>query len=335
MISVQRRRRLYLVFSFLVLFVALASLFFGRYSLSPGEVIKLFVGKFQGVTSKSAAAQTLWNIRIPRILLNIIVGGGLAAAGATFQGLFQNRLVSPDILGVSSGAGFGAALAILLNFARGFILMLFAFTGGIISVSMTFFLSRLSRRKDVLSLVLSGMIVSSFFSALISFIKLVADTESQLPSITYWLMGSFASITPPKLKVSALLVGIGLVVLFLFRWRLNLLSLGDEEAQAMGVKPRKTRAILIAACTLITAGSVMSTGMIGWVGMIIPNMARSYAGADHVHLLPLSFLMGSVFMLLLDLCARTLTAAEIPIGILTAIVGAPVFAYFYFRHQEV
>lgn len=314
--------------------LAFISLFLGRFTIFPLEVIQIFYQKFRGTLEESFAAQTLFNIRLPRTILAIIVGGGLSAAGAAFQAIFQNRLVSPDILGVSNGAGFGAALAMLLLSEYNVAIIILAFVGGITSVVISYSLSKIKKNRSVLALVLSGIVVASFFNGLISFIKLIADTESTLPSITYWLMGSFAGANYWKIKFTLIFVGIGVGILTLMRWRINILSMGDEEAYTLGINPQKNRLIIVVACTLITASSVTVTGIIGWIGMIIPNICRDFISANNRWLIPSSFLMGSLFMLFVDILARALTPSEIPVGILTAILGAPLFMIIYFREEK-
>lgn len=316
---------------FLLMLVSFISLFWGRYSLSSREVISILVQKVLGIASSSIEVDVIWNIRMPRILLNILVGAGLAASGAAFQGIFQNPLVSPDILGVSNGAGFGAALGMLLGAVSPFGIATMAFSGGLISVFITYSISKMKKEHSTLALVLSGVIVASFFSALISFAKLVADTDSVLPSITYWLMGSFSGATMNKVLFTLVFVGLGLIVLLAMRWKINLLSMGDEEAYTLGINPVKNRFIIIIACTFITAACVTVTGIIGWIGMIIPNICREYISADNKLLLPGSCITGALFMIIVDLIARSITAAEIPIGILTAIIGAPTFVLIFFK----
>ncbi len=314
---------------FLLLFLCFASLFLGRYLLSVGEVVSILLNRWD---SDGIVNTVVWDIRLPRMLLTVLVGAGLAAAGASFQGIFQNRLVSPDILGVSNGAGFGAALAMLVGGGSSGIAIM-AFGGGLISVFLTYFISRLKKESSTLALVLSGIIVAAFFSALISFIKLVADTDSVLPSITYWLMGSFAGATFEKVIFAALFIGLGLIVLLAMRWKINILSMGDEEAYTLGINPVKNRVVIIAASTFITAAAVTVSGIIGWIGMIIPNLCREYITADNKLLLPASCVMGALFTVSVDLVARCATAAEIPIGILTAILGAPIFVLVFFKRE--
>lgn len=317
-----------------VLFVV--SLFLGRYEVPPSHVIQLLAAPIVNLLpdtiihidpSWTASEQNvIYQIRLPRVIAAVLVGSGLAIAGAAYQGLFKNPLVSPDILGVSSGAGFGAALAILLS-AGSFMTQVFAFCFGILAVAITFLLSRFYRTTPTLILVLSGIIVGAFFTALISLTKYVADPYEKLPAITFWLMGSLASvrysdlllITPPFLIAAAILI--------LIRWRINLLAVGDDEARALGIDTRRMSQIIILCSTFITAGAVCIAGIIGWVGLVVPHLGRMLVGPDYKKLIPVVFLLGASYMLIIDDIARNLTSAEIPLGILTAIIGAPFFAY--------
>ena len=306
------------------------SLFVGRYIISPYEVSGILLDGLRGEAGDGMEYSVVWNLRLPRTLLNCFVGAGLAVAGAAFQGIFRNPLVSPDVLGVSSGAAFGAALGILLS-GMNHLATVMALLFGIASVFMTYTLSKLRGESSTLSLVLSGMIISAVFSALISLIKYVADPYDKLPAITYWLMGSFASASYSNLQMAGIPIFLGTVVLLLLRWRINILSLGDEDAYSLGVNPVKTRRVIIIMATLITASCVTVTGVIGWVGLVIPHICRMLIGVDHMKLLPVSCVVGAAFMIIVDLIARTVTAAEIPIGILTALVGAPFFALLFKR----
>jgi iron complex transport system permease protein len=328
----------YYIYLFIVLLLVLllfifSSLFLGRYYVEPGEVLKVLWANISGYAEKSMDNTVVWDIRIPRVLLAVLVGAGLSAAGASFQGCFHNPLVSPDVLGVSSGAGFGAALGILLTAGTTGVTAVLAFGFGLLSVLLSWLLSRIKRESTILSLVLSGIIVSAVFNALISLVKFVADTDSQLPAITYWLMGSFANTTFGELKTVCIPIAVGTAVLLAMRWHINVLTLGDEEAEALGISPVRIRMMIIAAATVITASAVMVTGVIGWVGLIIPNICRMMVGADYNRLMPAACLSGAVFMIMVDFIARVLTAAEIPIGILTAIIGAPFFAVVYKRTE--
>ncbi len=330
----KRSRKITALLAVVLLISAFCSLFLGRYSISPGEVLNILFSKLMGTAEKSADLNVVWDIRLSRVLLNILVGAGLSAAGTAFQAIFHNRLVSPDILGVSNGAGFGAALALLLAGGTAVFLTGFAFAFGLLSVFLTFALSKFKQSSSTLAMVLSGVIVSSMFNALISLIKLVADTESELPAITYWLMGSFAGTTFDKVLLAGIPVAAGLVVLFLMRWKLNVLSMGDEEAYALGIDPNTNRIVIITASTIITAACVTVTGIIGWIGMILPNICREFVSADNQQLLPVTCVAGATFMVLVDLLARCVTPGEIPIGILTALVGAPVFALIYRKEEK-
>ncbi|AFA46828.1 FecCD family ABC transporter permease [Acetobacterium woodii] len=313
---------------FLVVF-AFGSLFLGRYYVEPGQVIHLLWSGLTGAPLDSVDKTVVLDIRLPRLLIVILVGAGLSISGTAFQGCFHNPLVSPDVLGVSAGAGFGAALGILLTNGVNGITAAMAFFFGILSVVLSLLLSRIKSESSILALVLSGIIVSAVFNALISLVKFVADTDSQLPAITFWLMGSFSNTTYNELGKIVIPILAGITVLIAMRWRINVLTLGDEEATTMGVNPRKMRFIIIAAATIITAASVMVAGIIGWVGLIIPNLCRMIVGSDHKYLMPASCLCGAVFLLIVDFIARVLTPSEIPIGILTAIIGAPFFALVY------
>jgi iron complex transport system permease protein len=304
------------------------SLFGGRYIIPPHEVGRILLDGLHGKETDSMAFSVVWNLRLPRTLLNAFVGAGLAVAGASFQGIFKNPLVSPDVLGVSSGAAFGAAFGILLS-GINHLATAMALVFGIVSVFMTYTLSKLRGESSTLSLVLSGMIISAVFSALISLIKYVADPYDKLPAITYWLMGSFANASYNNLKLVGIPIILGTVVLLMLRWRINVLSLGDEDAYSLGVNPVKTRLVIIVMATLITSACVTVTGVIGWVGLVIPHICRMIIGVDHMNLLPASCAVGATFMIMVDLIARTVTAAEIPIGILTALVGAPFFAILF------
>lgn len=330
----KRKYPVYYLFSFMMIgifIIGVISLLLGRYPVQPTEVVHILLGQAQDTTAHTV----VWDIRFPRLLLAIIVGAGLSASGAAFQGCFHNPLVSPNILGVSSGAGFGAAIGILLTSDVFGITPVLTFGFGLVSVFLSWSLSRIKRESTVLSLVLSGIIVSAVFNALISLIKFVADTESQLPAITYWLMGSLANTSLGDLKLIFIPISLGIFILLALRWHINILTLGDEEAEALGVNPVKIRVIIIIASTIITAFGVMMTGIIGWVGLIIPNMCRMLVGSDYRYLMPATCFTGAGFMILVDLIARVLTPAEIPIGILTAIIGAPFFALIYIKTKGV
>ena len=271
--------------------------------------------------------------RLPRIILACIVGCCLASAGAAYQGVFQNPMAAPDILGASSGAAFGASLAILLRFNQSTIVLL-AFTFSIVTVAVVIYIGNLAKGKRVLGLVLSGIMISSLVSSGTSFIKMVADPEDQLPAITYWLMGSLNGTNPKDVLMSCIPMSFGLLILFLLRWHINVLTLGDDEAQTIGINVKQTRVIIIFSATLITAASVAVSGVIGWVGLVVPHLARRLVGNNYKHLLPATMLFGAIFLLVVDDVSRNLLTTEIPIGILTSFLGAPFFLYLISRGGE-
>lgn len=307
------------------------SLFIGRYqtplSAVADESVKVFSSLFFGTpTSVSTQHTVLFNVRLPRILAALLVGAALSIAGASFQGIFRNPLVSPYILGVGSGAGFGACLAILL-WNNYLMIQLMAFAFGLIAMFIAISMGKVSKGTGTLVFVLSGIIVSSIFTALTSLAKYVADPYDQLPAIVFWLMGSLASVRYGDLLYILLPIFIGTLVLFLFRWRINILSLGDEEAKALGTDVEKTRLVIIVCATLVTSAAVSISGVIGWVGLVVPHISRMIVGPNYSRLLPMSMVIGASFMLVVDDLSRTIVATEIPLGILTALVGAPLFAY--------
>ncbi|HJJ39236.1 MAG TPA: iron ABC transporter permease [Methanocorpusculum sp.] len=316
-----------------IILIALAALCFfislgaGRYGLSPYEVIRIL---FSGVIPFDEMSYYDWsvifNVRIPRICAAFLVGAALATAGAAYQGMFQNPLVSPDILGASAGAGFGAAFAIYTN-QPPVMITVFAFTGAIIAVLVAYGISRLAKGNATLSLVLGGILVGGLFTACTSYVKLVADTANQLPEITYWLMGGLSSMEMSDVIFALIGIGIGIIPLILLRWRLNVLTLGDDEARSMGINTRALRLVTIICATLITAVAVSISGLIGWVGLVIPHFCRMIFGYDYRRIIPAAIIFGGAFLILVDDFARNLAAIEIPIGILTAFVGAPIFAW--------
>ena len=324
-----RAGRLALVGPFLLLPAVLffVSLMLGRYDLSPAMVFKILAARVFGYEGDWPAVMrtVLFQVRLPRIAAAMLIGGGLSISGASFQGLFRNPLVSPFILGVASGAGFGAALGILL-LDRAWMIQGSAFIFGALAVGLSYGLGRMYRAAPTLVMVLSGVIVGTFFSSMLSLIKYVADPYDQLPVIVYWLMGSLATVSASDFWHSAGPILAGTGILLVVRWRINVLSLGDEEAQALGVETGRMKVGIILAATMITASAVSISGIIGWVGLVIPHLARMLVGPDYRKLLPASFILGACYLLMIDDLARTVTSAEIPLGILTATVGAPVFA---------
>ena len=313
-----------------VFFLSLAA---GRYPLWPDEVAEILMTALGGAPGEDMASTVVLELRLPRTLLAMLVGAGLSLSGAVYQGIFRNPLVSPDVLGVSSGAGFGAVLGILL-WGTGGGTSLLAFICGAASVWLAYYFSKSRGSVSMMSLVLSGIIISSIFSALISLVKYAADPYDKLPAITYWLMGSFSKADFDKLEIIGLPMIAAGALLLAMRWRINILSLGEEEARSLGIDPARLRNIAIVAATVITALSVTSCGIVGWVGLVIPHMCRRMVGVDHQRLLPATCFVGAIFLALVDICARSLLAAELPIGILTALLGAPFFAVLLKRTRE-
>lgn len=314
----------------------LVSLTLGRYPVPLGELLQLFGAKLHLIhaTIPSQVDTVIFGVRLPRLLAAMLIGGGLSMAGGAYQGMFRNPLVSPDILGASAGAGFGAALGIML--AKSIVATeLLGLGFGLASVLLTYTLAARLRRGDpTLFLVLTGILVGTVFTSLISALKYLADPNDKLPAITYWLMGSLASINRTDLLLLAIPTVIGCLALFLVRWHLNPLSFGEEEARAMGAETRKLRIIIIVACTLITAAAVSVAGIIGWVGLVVPHLARGLVGPDYRALLPVSAVLGATYLLLVDDVARLATTLELPIGILTALIGAPVFLLLLARTRK-
>lgn len=286
------------------------------------SAVKNFFGL--NATWEKAAETVVLQVRLPRATAAALIGAALAASGAAYQGVFRNPLVSPDVLGASSGAAFGAALGIFCAFGY-FGISLAAFVCGLGAVVLASFISKISRRNNTLTMVLTGMMISALFSSGTSLIKLVADTDEVLPAITYWLMGSLAAIRGADVRLIFLPIVVGMVPLLLLRWKLNLLTLEEEEARSLGVATGPIRAVVIVCATLLTATSVAVSGLIGWVGLVIPHFARMLFGGDYRRVLPASCLLGAAFLMIVDNAARLLAVQEIPLGILTSFVGAPVF----------
>lgn len=306
------------------------SFIIGGYPISLRDVLLIFCARIVDLPQywTEDMETVVLRIRLPRILAAMLVGAALSASGAAYQGMFKNPMVSPGILGVSAGASLGAALAILLS--CGIVGIQFAsFAGGMLAVALTYFISAwLGKRGDTtLVLILTGIIVGMLFTSFLSLIKYAADPYTKLPAITYWLMGSLAAVNGRDVGVALWPVGLGLCLLLLLRWNLNVLSFGDEEAKALGVNTARLRLLVIICATLVTASAVAISGVIGLVGLIVPHLARLLVGPDYQRLLPAATLLGSLFLLVVDNLARTLYAVEIPLGILTSLIGAPFFLY--------
>ena len=318
--------KLFLIY-FIPLIIIIVSLFIGRYPVSPKEIaiviINGIVGKNQ--LSDPILSSIIFELRLPRIILGLLVGGGLATSGATLQGMFKNPLVDAGVLGVSSGASFGAVLGIILFNNSPIITMLCAFLFGGLAVFLSYIIGSFYKSTPTMMLVLGGLIISSLFSSLVSFGKYLADPFDELPAIVFWLMGSIANVGYEEILYVIGPMFLGLIGIFLLRWRINVLSMGDKEALSLGVNVKKTKALLIIFSTLITSSAVCVSGTIGWIGLIIPHIVRMLLGNDNLKLIPGSFVLGGAFLVLIDDFARTLTSAELPIGMLTALIGAPFY----------
>jgi iron complex transport system permease protein len=313
----------------LLLALALVAFAVGKYPVTPGQVAAVLWARLTGTGATVAASvdAVVWQVRLPRVLAAILVGAALSAAGATYQGLFRNPLVSPDILGVAAGAGFGAVVGIFLSLPVVGIQAL-AFAGGLGAVLVVYGIGNALRGHDpILVLVLAGVAIGTLLGAGISLIKVLADPYNQLPAITFWLLGSLTAVTIGDVAAVVPAILLGLVPLVLLRWRMNLMSLGDEEAKALGVDTAIMRATFIAAATLMTAAAVSIAGIVGWIGLVIPHVARLLVGPDFGRLMPVAILLGAGFLLGVDTLARTMAAIEVPLGIVTAVVGAPFFLW--------
>lgn len=308
-----------LLLTIIPIFSALICLCIGRMQISPGEMFSSLFGADLGPNKESV----LWMQRLPRILTAALVGAGLSVSGCVFQSMFSNPLATPDTLGVASGASFGAALGILLGF-RFLGIQLVAFFFGLAAMLLTA-ATGWKKSTNRATIILAGIMISSLFSALISLVKYIADTESQLPAITYWLMGSFSASGYASLKMAAPTILIGIFFIFLLRWRLNLLPLSEDESKTFGTDIRTLRIVSALCATSITASCVAMCGQVGWVGLLVPHICRMGFGNNHISLIPASVSLGAAFMIFVDTAARSMTAAEIPVSVLTAIIGAPVF----------
>jgi len=316
------------------------SLTIGAYPVSPLTVVRILAHLALPVPLPASPPWSgtelviVQSVRLPRVLVASIAGGGLGLSGAALQGLFRNPLVGPDIIGVSGGAACGGVLAIVLGVSSGLVVA-FAFVGGLVATALAAGLARAIRAAGALTIVLAGVIVGGFFSALLTLAEYVADPQSTLPTIVYWLLGSFADVDRTKAITIGLvtLVGGGLIVAL--RWRINLLSLGDTDAASLGVKPGRLRWVILALVALIVAAQVAVSGIVGWVGLIVPHMTRFVVGPDHRRLLPASALVGAGFMLGIDDLTRSVANQELPIGLVTALIGTPAFAVLLWRTHRV
>jgi iron complex transport system permease protein len=322
--------------SVLLLLFATWSVTLGRYDIAVVDVWRIVWDNVVPAAAPSwtqVQADVVEVVRLPRILAAMLIGAGLSISGAALQGLFRNPLIDPSLIGVTAGAGFGGTLAILL-IGGGYPVVVAAFAFGIGSLLVVKGLASVKGRTSTLALVLAGVIVTAFFESAISIVKLLADPHQKLPAITYWLMGSIAATSYRDLLLMALAIIPPSIVIFLLRYQINILSLGEDKARALGSPIETVQWTIFIAVSFISAGVVATSGIVGWVGLVIPHIARTLVGPDHGRLLPVSALIGAIYLLLVDDIARTATVAELPIGIITALIGVPVFALILRRTQS-
>lgn len=334
-VPTRRGQRHLLWLGLLAIAAVLVSLGLGRFSLPPGTVLRILLSHVLPIEAgwPRTAEIALMQVRLPRIGVAMLVGASLATGGAACQGVFRNPLVSPFVLGVLAGAGFGAALAILLD-GGALAVQVSAFGFAALATFCTSLLGRAYRGNRTLVLVLSGIIVGSVFTALLGLLKYSADPENKLPVIEYWLLGSLSGVRAPTFWTLLAINAPLLALLLALRWRMNLLAMGDEAASALGVRVGLERALQLGLATALASSAVAVCGLVGWVGLVVPHLGRLLVGADHDRLLPATLLMGGTFLLLVDTLARSLSSAEIPLGIVTSLVGAPVFAVMLLRGEK-
>lgn len=320
-------RRRVVVLAVALAIAAVAALGIGRYDIPFTRVIAILLAPVNppDVAVTPMEVNVIFTVRLPRILLALLAGAGLALSGAALQGVFRNPLVGPQVVGVSSGAAFGGTLAILLSLPR-YGLLASAFVFGLSALVLVYALNGIVARRNILALVLAGVVVTGFFGALVSLLQYLADTEDKLPAMVFWLLGSFATGTWDKLVLVAAPVLAGSLLLIGLRWRINLLSMGDEDARTFGVNVEPLRWFVLILVSCVVAAQVAVSGIIGWVGLVVPHMARLLVGPDHRVMMPASLILGALYLLVIDTVARTATGTEIPLGILTALIGTPVFA---------
>ncbi|MGV3550894.1 FecCD family ABC transporter permease [Rhizobium sp.] len=306
---------------------SIASLGIGRYDIAFGRVVEILLSPLwsPSIPVTATEANVVFTVRLPRILLTLLAGSGLALCGAAMQGLFRNPLVGPQVMGVSSGAAFGGVLAILFDLTR-YALLGSSFLFGLSALVLCYALNGVVSRRNILALVLAGVIVSGFFAALVSLVQYLADTEDKLPAMVFWLLGSFATANWDKLLLVVVPILLASIALLGMRWRINILSLGDEDARALGIKVEPLRWTILILVSCIVAAQVAVSGVVGWVGLVVPHMARMLVGPDHRVMMPAALIIGALYLLVIDTVARVATSSEIPLGILTALIGTPVFA---------
>jgi len=318
----------------LLIGIALVSFMIGYFPLTLEQVVKAFVSRlgYQGDVLPQAVT-IFWNIRLPRILAAVLIGASLSVAGSTYQGMFRNPLVSPDILGVSSGAGLGAAIAIFAG-SPNWLIQLSAFIGGIAAVALSMLISRKSVHSRTLSLVLTGVMIAALCNAGVPMVQYVANPNDVFQQITFWLMGSLTKVTMEALGWSVIPMLTGLAVILAMRWRINLLALDDEEAKSLGINIKRNRLVLIVASTLVSAAAVCLGGLIGWIGLMIPHMCRALIGNCYRRLIPTCAILGAAYLLVMDNIARSILSLELPLGVVTSVLGAPFFVFLILKRKE-
>lgn len=311
----------------LPILIILISIFVGRYPIPAKDIVDTMMNglAIQESSFSTMVSSVIFYIRLPRILMGFVVGGALAISGATLQGIFRNPLVDSGMLGVSNGASFGAVLGFVFFEGDYFWVLFLAFAIGSLAVLLSYLIASIYKTVPTIMLVLGGVIVSSLFSSLVSLGKYMADPYDELPAIVFWLMGSLSGANYQDLAIILLPVCIGSICIYLLRWRINILSLGDREALTLGVNVKWTKGLLVICTTLITAAAVSVSGTIGWIGLIIPHIVRMLIGNDNRHIIPASFMVGGGFLILIDNVSRTISTSEIPIGVLTSLIGAPFY----------
>jgi len=332
MISRGSYRILLISIALILLLLVLAALCMGRYSMNPVDVLRAVHARITGVSTNEAMENIVFRIRLPRVTASLLIGAALSLSGAAYQSTFRNPLISPDLLGVSSGASMGAVAAIYFGIPFRSV-PVFAFAGGILAVLLATSVPKILRNSSNMMLVLSGIIVSGFMNSIIGIIKMISREQDQLASIVFWQMGSLTRVNPTQIISVSPVILICIAVMLAISWRLNILSLGEQEAQLIGVNVKRLRWIAIACASLLTANAISISGTIGWIGLVIPHFGRLICGDDNTKLLPVAALLGGAFLLIIDTIARVATSFEIPLSILSGLVGAPFFAWLLF-HQR-
>ena len=324
------------LFIVLLLGAMIISIGSGRFYISPSEVIEILIAPVLGIeqTWSQQAESVIYSLRLPRVIAAVIIGAALSLSGAAYQSVFKNPLVAPDMLGVSSGAGVGAAICILLG-ASAATIQLGAFCGGLLAVAMALIIPRIIGKDSILMLVLAGIIVGGLMSSLIGVLKYVADNETELPAITYWQLGSLTGIIWENIFYNGLPILLCALLLMLIRWRMNILTLSEEEMHMLGQGSKWLRYVIIVCATILTASSVCMSGTVGWVGLVVPHFARFLVGVDNRRMIPLAAVLGAIFLLVVDTLSRALMSAEIPLSILTGLIGAPFYFYLLVRQRLV